>query len=92
MLYFSHYLPSSFKFTADEIMVKVHQFQELKMDFKTKNSPKKSNIHEEPLLILAVDWTIQYMEARHLRATCNVLLYASRPHSSLSHYGATDAA
>ena len=39
VLYFSHYLISSFKFTADEIMGEVqHQFQEVKMVLKTRNS------------------------------------------------------
>ena len=42
MLHFSHHLITSFRFTADEIMAKVqHQFQEIKMDFKTRNSSKK---------------------------------------------------
>ena len=45
VLYFSHYLINSFKFTADEIMAKVqHHFQGVKMDFKTKNSFTKSYI------------------------------------------------
>ena len=40
-LYFSHYLISSVKFTADEIMAKVqHQFQETEMDLRTKTSFK----------------------------------------------------
>ena len=42
VLYVSHHLVSSSKFTVDEIMAKAHdQFQESKMDFKTRNSSKK---------------------------------------------------
>ena len=45
MLYLSHYLINSFKFTADEIVTKVqHQFQENKMDFSIRNLSKKSYI------------------------------------------------
>ena len=41
VLYLSLYLSSS-KFEAgDEIMAKEHQFQDVKMDFKTRNSSKK---------------------------------------------------
>ena len=41
MLYFSHYL-KSFKFTDEEIMAKVqHQYQEVKMDFNSKNLCRK---------------------------------------------------
>ena len=40
--YFSHYLISSFKFAADEIMALVqHQFRKVKMDSKTTSSSKK---------------------------------------------------
>ena len=42
LLYFTHYLTSSFKFTGDEIMAKVqHQFRKIKADLKTKNLSKK---------------------------------------------------
>ena len=42
MLYFSHYLINSFKFTTDKIMGEVqHQFWEIKMVLKTKNTCKK---------------------------------------------------
>ena len=42
MFYVSHYLVSSKFEAADEIMAKVQdQFQEVKMDFKTRNSSKK---------------------------------------------------
>ena len=46
VLYFSHYLVSSFIFTADEIM-------EIKMDFKARNSSKE-NLHTYNLLIRAL--------------------------------------
>ena len=37
VLYFSHYLISSFKFTAYEIITNLqHQFRKIKMDFKTR--------------------------------------------------------
>ena len=55
MLYFSHYLTNSFKFTADEIMSNVqHQFQEVKMDFKSRNSSKKKLHTSESLFIWAL--------------------------------------
>ena len=42
-MYFSYYVITSELEAADEIMAKVQQqFQEVKVDFKTKNSPKKS--------------------------------------------------
>ena len=42
VLYFSYYLISRFKFTADEIMSRVHhQFHEVRMNFKTGNSSIK---------------------------------------------------
>ena len=42
VLYLNHYLINSKFEAADEMMTKVqHQFQEIKMDFKTRNSSKK---------------------------------------------------
>ena len=49
VLYFSHYFISSKFEAADEIMAKV-QFQEVKMDFKTRKSSKKSYIVKNLLL------------------------------------------
>ena len=44
VLFLSHYLNSKFE-AADETMAKIqHQFLEVKMDFKTKNSSEK-NVH-----------------------------------------------
>ena len=45
LLYLSHYLISSKSEAADEIMAKVqHQFQEIKMDFNSRNSSKRYRI------------------------------------------------
>ena len=41
VLYFNHYRIASKFEAADEIMVKEHQFREIKMDFETGNSSNK---------------------------------------------------
>ena len=37
LVYAYHHLISSFKFTADEVMVKVQQVREVEMDFEARN-------------------------------------------------------